>query len=314
MSEYCDIFPEDPSCAVEEVEEEVVADNTPSGDLGGDSETGDANGDNEEIDAEGDMDEAMMEEMEKDIMEKMEQMDWDMTPSQMWMKAAKLMEFTSINPLMGELTRLMIAIGFCTSSALDLFRYKSDSKYYDVYHSSLDTSDTNWFKLGNLIKLWSYFVVYAIAAFTQIVALVSNLFIMNQNTWVWSVYYGLGLVNIISELFKFLAYEQAYDNKKTATMELIKSSMVEDAAVGAFAELLKYSQDENWKWANWDKRTWEMAVEEIADLEAEVAEWDAEQMAKIQEERGEKKSKDENAADEDADEKADAEDEDAADE
>ena len=61
MSEYCDIFPEDPSCAVEEVEEEVVVDNTPSGDLGGDSETGDANGDNEEIDAEGDMDEAMME-------------------------------------------------------------------------------------------------------------------------------------------------------------------------------------------------------------------------------------------------------------
>lgn len=95
------------------------------------------------------MDEAMMEEMEEEIMERMEQMDWDMTPSQMWMKAGKLMEFTSINGFAGEMTRLMIAIGFCTSSALDLFRYKSDSNYYDTYHSSLNTSDTNWFKLGN---------------------------------------------------------------------------------------------------------------------------------------------------------------------
>lgn len=148
MSEYCDIFPEDPSCAVEEVEEEViVVDDTASGDLGDDGETGDADGDNEELDAEGDMDEAMMEE---EIMEKMEQMDWDnMTPSQMWMKAEKLMYFTAINGFAGEMTRLMIAIGFCTHSALDLFRYKEDSKYYDTYHSSLDTSDTNWFKLGN---------------------------------------------------------------------------------------------------------------------------------------------------------------------
>ena len=153
--------------------------------------------------------------------------------------------------------------------------------------------------------------MYAITSLTQTTALFSLFVVPNYFSWLWLVRLGVGLANILSELFKFFAYEQAYDNKKTATMELIKSSMMEDAAVGAFAELMKYEQDENWEWATWDKITWERAAEKIADLEAEVAEWDAEQMAKIQEERGEKKSKDEDAADEDADEKADAEDEDA---
>jgi len=76
-------------------------------------------------------------------------------------------------------------------------------------------------------------------------------------------------------------------------MALIKASMLEDAAIGSLTGLYKYIQDENWEWATWDKITWERAGEKIADLEAEVAEWDAQQMAKIEAERGEKKSKDE---------------------
>ena len=127
MSEYCDIFPEDPTCATPEeevvVDEVVVDEETNTGDA--------AEGDNEEADAE-EMDGEMMEEMEEDMMEKMEKMDWDMTPSQMWMKAGDLMKFTSIDPFMGTITYLMVAIGVTTSTALDLFRYKSDSDYYDA--------------------------------------------------------------------------------------------------------------------------------------------------------------------------------------
>ena len=123
MSEYCDIFPEDPTCAVEEeevvIEVEVVVEDEET--------TADAEGDNEEADAE-EMDGEMMEEMEEEMMEKMDKMDWDMTPSQMWMKAEELMKFTSIDPFMGTITYLMVAIGMTTMTALDLFRYRqSDS-------------------------------------------------------------------------------------------------------------------------------------------------------------------------------------------
>ena len=128
MSEYCEIFPEDPSCAVEETPEPTNTDDTTTDTTNvddGETGSGDADGDNEEADAEGEM----MEEMEKEMMEKMEKMDWDMTPSQMWMKAGELMKFTSINPLMGELTYLMVAIGVTTKYALDLFRYHSVDYY-----------------------------------------------------------------------------------------------------------------------------------------------------------------------------------------
>jgi len=176
MSEYCDIFPEDPTCATPEeevvVDEVVVDEETNTGDA--------AEGDNEEADAE-EMDGEMMEEMEEDMMEKMEKMDWDMTPSQMWMKAGDLMKFTSIDPFMGTITYLMVAIGVTTSTALDLFRYKSDKDYYDATQTGskddIKTVDnkpvfdgTNWAKTGDLISKYINLGVFGIAAITQIMA------------------------------------------------------------------------------------------------------------------------------------------------
>jgi len=43
----------------------------------------------------------------------------DMTSSQMWMKVGYLMRFTSIDPFMGEITYLLVAIGMATHTALD---------------------------------------------------------------------------------------------------------------------------------------------------------------------------------------------------
>ena len=171
MSEYCDIFPEDPTCAVEEEEvvveeEEVVVEDEET--------TADAEGDNEEADAE-EMDGETIEEMEDEMMGEMkEKMEWDMTPSQMWMKAGKLMKFASINPFMGEITYLMLSIGVATHSALNLFRYEK-SEVLDLYA----TSGTNWFKLGSLIRNYTFLAVFGIAAITQILAglgIIPNIF------------------------------------------------------------------------------------------------------------------------------------------
>ena len=178
MSEYCDIFPNDPTCVVEEEEVVVEEENVVVED---EETTADAEGDNEEADAE-EMDGEMMEEMEEEMMEKMDKMDWDMTPSQMWMKAGELMRFTSIDPLMGTITYLMVAIGVTTMTALDLFRYRQadsdfDKDAYKAFATGADSDikagkfdGTNWAKTGDLITKYTNLAVYGIAAITQILA------------------------------------------------------------------------------------------------------------------------------------------------
>jgi len=269
MSEYCDIFPEDPTCAVEEEEvvvedeEEVVID---------DEETADAEGDDEEADAEGDMDE-MKEEMEEEMMEKMEKMDWDMTPSQMWMKAGDLMKFASIDPFMGQITYLMVAIGVTTHTALDLFRYmQADSDFakdpYSVYVTGADSDwtaagvydGTNWFKTGDLIAKYTNVAVFGVAALTQILAGFGIASDINMLVWWWGVGVVVGLANFVGGLFKFIAYESAYSNREEtvrgatnlASMALIRTSMVEDTVLETSVGLGLYSQMENWAWAAWD--------------------------------------------------------------
>ena len=89
-----------------------------------------------------------------------------------------------------------------------------------------------------------------------------------------------------------MAYEQAYDNKKTATMALIKASMIEDSVMETSSKMLRYMQADNWEWAIWKKVTWERAAEKIAELEAEIAEWDAEMMAEMDGQKKEEKTED----------------------
>ena len=235
MSEYCDIFPEDPTCAVEEEEvvveeEEVVIE---------DEETADAEGDNEEADAE-EMDGEMMEEMEEEMMEKMDKMDWDMTPSQMWMKAGDLMKFASIDPFMGEITYMMVAVGMSTKVGLDLFRYKSDKTYYDSYQASLVADDTNWFKIGDSVKKWAYFVIYSIAAVTQILAGFGIAAPINYLVWSYGVGLAAAVAAGVALLFKTMAMEQAHDNKNLGAYALIRASIWEDSIMGSSAMLTKY--------------------------------------------------------------------------
>ena len=241
MSEYCDIFPEDPTCAVAE-EEEVVIDETPVDEEG----SGDVEGDDEEVDAEeGDAEEGMdemMEEMEEEMMEKMDKMDWDMTPSQMWMKAGDLMRFASIDPFMGEITYLLIAISVATHYGLDLFRYKSDSKYYDSYQAAKNLTDTNWFKIGDTLKKWAYFIIYSIAAVTTILQGFGIAVPINMLVWGWGVGLGAGVAAFVAWLFKAIAMEQAYDNSNIAVGALIRASIYEDSIMGSSTALAKYMQ------------------------------------------------------------------------
>jgi len=324
MSEYCDIFPEDPTCAVEEEEvvvedeEEVVID---------DEETADAEGDDEEADAEGDMDE-MKEEMEEEMMEKMEKMDWDMTPSQMWMKAGELMQFASIDPFMGQITYLMVAIGVSTHTALDLFRYRqADSDAAKDYYKNSRTgpdSDwsatgefegTNWYKIGDLLMKYTNLAVFGVAAITQILAGLGIAPGINMLVWIWGVGVVVGLANFVGGLFKFLGYETGYSNREETTTGVfnllmadgIKAAMIEDTVMETSVALALYMQMENWHWAAWDALPQEDKETQLEELMAEIEEWDAEKMAEMEsemksEKKGKKEKKSEEADEEDVEE------------
>ena len=305
MSEYCDIFPEDPSCVVAE-EEEVVVDDV----VVDDDNTADAEGDNEEEDAEG-MDGEEMEEMEEEMMEEMkEKMEWDMTPSQMWMKAGKLMEFASINPFMGEITYLMVAIGVATNMALDLFRYEKTSTL-DALESGTITTGTNWFKLGTYIRKFTYMAAFGLAAITQILAGLGIAPGINMLVWGWGVVFAGSIASMLGFLFKWFAYEGGYCKSDDAACKLavgllkgdvntIRASMVEDVIFDTSFTLGLYMQGENWMWAQWDAATQEEKETKLEELMAEIEEWDAEKMAEMEGEKKEEKSED--AEEEDAEE------------
>jgi len=308
MSEYCDIFPEDPTCAVEE-EEEVVIEETNVDEEG----SGDVEGDDEEVDAEeGDAEgkDEMMEEMEEEMMEKMDKMDWDMTPSQMWMKAGDLMRFASIDPFMGEITYLMVAIGVATHTALDLFRYEKTA-VLDTYA----TNKTNWFKIGSLVRKYTYLAVFGLAAVTQILAGFGIAPGINMMVWWFGVMMAGSLASSLGALFKFIGYEMGYKDCATTDATCladaalkwpisgkIRTSMVEDAIFDTSFMLALYMQGENWMWAQWDAATQEEKETKLEELMAEIEEWDAEKMAEMEGEEKEEKSEDEEDAGEDAEE------------
>ena len=277
------------------------------------------------------MDAEMMEEMEEDMMDKM---DWDMKPSEMWMKAEELMRFTSINPFMGTITYLMVAIGMTTHKALDLFRYRqpdSDSKKdaYAAFRIGADSDwnmttgefeGTNWFKSGALIANYTNLAVWGIAAITQIMAGLGIAPEINMLVWFFGVMLLNGLANSIYALFAFIAYETGYANREepnagetnTDALYLIRSAMTEFAAVEASAALALYMQMENWHWAAWEALTQEAKETNLEELMAEIEEWDAEKMAEMEAEmKEEKKGKNSEDADEGAEDVEEDADEDA---
>ena len=308
MSEYCDIFPEDPTCTGGETETPTddTPVNEPENDTGDNEEGANEEGDNEEVDADEGMDDEMKEEMEEEMMEKMDHMDWDMTPSQMWMKAGELMKFTSIDPFMGTLTYLMVAIGMTTHTALNLFRYEqSDSDAAKDWYSGFATGSdddyktgkfdgTNWFKLGDLLTKFTHLAVYGAAAITTILAGFGIAPEINMLVWFYGVFLVGGIVSFVGTILKFLGYETGYSNMEETIMGAfnlgmasnIRGKMIEDTVMETSVALSLYMQMENWHWAAWDALPQELKETQLEELMAEIEEWDAEKMAEME---GEKK-------------------------
>ena len=136
MSGICDIFPEDPSCAIEEpvaepvvdeptVEEEVV--------VGGvEEEEGVGEGEGEEGDAEPEMKADFSETAMKAVSD--------------WNAVKDMSSFADLSPMMGSLGWAGAAATWASYCAMHAFRYRSASTFYDFGKIG---DDTNYYKLSD---------------------------------------------------------------------------------------------------------------------------------------------------------------------
>lgn len=126
----CEIFPNDPVCAVEEAEPEVVADVEETTEGGEEADAGMEEGAEEgaeEKDAE--------PEMKKDFSEAAA------TAVNDWNRVFDMANFNMMSPMMANLSFLGVALTGTMSSALIAFRYRSKSTFYDALKTAGDKDE-----------------------------------------------------------------------------------------------------------------------------------------------------------------------------
>ena len=273
MSGICEIFPEDPSCAVEEpvVEEPVV-----------DEETADGEVEEEEV-AEGDAEEGEGEEVDAEPEAKKDFGEAAATAVADWNRVKDMSGLAMLSPLMANLEFLGVAAMWAGSSAMMAFRYRSDSKFYDA---PLYTGDTNYWKLGDQMRLFGGLAIGGLLAVTQLLATLG--IAVGLNGTVWMLVGGLGgmLLSLAVGIVRFLGYEQGYSNAtetdatKVAAkintfglsmMTVIKTDMIEDAACNAGAAIALAGAAEGWYYNLWNAYTDEEQSTMVAEWEETIA-------------------------------------------
>ena len=111
-----------------------------------------------------------------------------------------------VNPMSGQITFLLVALGVTVGSALKLFRYRSESTYYDAGK----ILSSNYWKLGDQISLYSWLGLGGVAFLTQLLSVAG--IAVDINIMVWMVVLPLvgGLVGLTYSILMFLAYDGGY--------------------------------------------------------------------------------------------------------
>ena len=272
MSGICEIFPEDPSCAVEEpvVEEPVVEEEAADGEVEEEGAEDDAEeGEGEEVDAE--------PEAKKDFGEAAATAVAD------WNRVKDMSGLAMLSPLMANLEFLGVAAMWAGSSAMMAFRYRSESK---LYEAPLYTGDTNYWKLGDQMRLFGGLAIGGLLAVTQLLATLG--IAVGLNGTVWMLVGGLGgmILSLAVGIVRFLGYEQGYSNltetdatkvaafintKGGLMMTAIKTDMIEDAACNAGAAIALAGAAEGWYYNLWNAYTDEEQSTMVAEWEETIA-------------------------------------------
>lgn len=190
----CEIFPDDPTCAVAPVEEPVVA---PV--------------DTEEAPVEEAAEDAGMEgeegaEEDAEPMEKGDSSAEAATAVADWNKLVDMSAFAELSPAMANLGMAGAAACFAANSALKAFRYNSVSTFYDGFKIG---DDTNWYKLADQLGNYSAIAIGGILTLTSLMAAAGIAQGVNGLAWMYLTIAEMFTSGVVALLF-MLARDGGY--------------------------------------------------------------------------------------------------------
>jgi len=195
----CEIFPDDPSCAVAVVDEPVVDEPTA---VGADDATM------------ADEEPAMVEEGEEGAdempMEKMDDGAW-----KKWLggvgKEQGTLELAGRDPMGAQLGYLITAGTMSFYLLADQFLWHDD----DAYKAGEFTKgDTNWWSMGHAIEHWAALSIMTVAFITQALALAGIATDINGMVWGYGVGLALPILETIATAILYYGYDVAHVARK----------------------------------------------------------------------------------------------------
>jgi len=185
--------------------------------------------------------------------------------------------FAGLSPFMSNLGYTLVAGAMAGGYAMDAFRYRSASDYYDGAKSD---NMTNWWKTSDMIRLYggvalggTLFVTSLLATFGIAVPL---------NGLIWMLGGGLGgmILTAIVEVMRFLGVEAAVSTYKKADSDFsaattmwaaIRADQTYDMAKDAAGMVALATAAEGWYFNLWNYASDEERMTNIAEWEETVA-------------------------------------------
>lgn len=115
-------------------------------------------------------------------------------------------EEDTMTPMMAQLTFLMVPLMAAGTKGLNLFRWRSDADYYTVG----DITETNYWKLANLVGDYAALSLWSVAFVTQALSMAG--IAVEANIWMFTSVLPLmgGLVGFTYALLMGLGWNKAY--------------------------------------------------------------------------------------------------------
>ena len=192
----CEIFPNDPSCAVEE----PVAEVAPVEEVVEDADT------DVEEDAGMEGEEGAEEDAEPE--EKGDSSAAAATAVADWTLIKDMASFADLNPVMAHLSMAGGAAWLAGNSALMVFRYQTKTDYFKNGEIG---DEINFWKLGSQLGNFGNIAIGGVLTITSLMAAADIAVGINCAAWMYAFYYEMWLSTLVGMIL-FLGYEWAYIN------------------------------------------------------------------------------------------------------
>lgn len=267
----CEIFPNDPSCAVEEPEVIAPVD-----------EPTDVVEDGEEVVEEGDAEEGAAEEEDAEPEMKVDNSAAASKAVADWTAVKDMSRMAMMDgPLMVNLAYFSVAASWAVDGALSAFRYRS---FTDFYKNAKIGDGTNYWELSDMLRNYGGLAIGGVLSITSLMAAFGIAVPINGQAWMWLGLAGW-VLDIVIAVIRFIGYDAGYsasEKKATAAeiteaaqgvyaMGVLEVDSLYDAAMGVSSMFVLAKNAEGWYNQQWNAMTDEEQMTMIADWEEAVA-------------------------------------------